>query len=374
MDLSLVSLAAALCVLLLAAARRYRATAAPAREQAKAIALEPERSPKPAAKAPESRLALTLTGKTGQPTKVTPNEPFDVRTAWFEGQMVVMVKGLPMRAAFEPLFAGKQRIFEVQLQGKFPRGPPPGEVFIGARLVEDDALGTPVKMVLGFLSRTLAVAVLRFLRAFVPALHFSFGSDAESAHISAPLFAPAKARAWTVRRTPAGEAPPPLGAALEKNSEKTKTVVVDGDSTYTIAYYTPNLDLPHWSLVNLPGLSGRNVDLRYFWRDHAFAIEVYALKRGATTHGEAQKDHIAELVVSPDASRAAAAAPVSVAAPASRLPVEAPKKPRASVRAYRRFEVAVSRWAKAVGRLSRGRTALSRSLRAGFARRKAARR
>ena len=76
------------------------------------------------------------------------------------------------------------------------------------------------------------------------------------------------------------------------------------DSTYTIAYYTPNLDLPHWSLVNLPGLSGRNVDLRYFWRDHAFAIEVYALKRGAMTHGEAQKDHIAELVVSPDASRA----------------------------------------------------------------------
>ena len=110
MDLSLVSLAAALCVLLLAAARRYRGTAVPATEQAKAIALEPERSPKPAAKAPESRLALTLTGTTGQPTKVTPNEPFDVRTAWFEGQMVVMVKGLPMRAAFEPLFAGKQRM------------------------------------------------------------------------------------------------------------------------------------------------------------------------------------------------------------------------------------------------------------------------
>ena len=38
------------------------------------------------------------------------------------------------------------------------------------------------------------------------------------------------------------------------------------------------------------------------------------------------------------------------------------------------LEVAVSRWAKAVGRLSRGRTALSRSLRAGFSRRKAARR
>ena len=342
-------------VLLPRGLRWYRAMRAPPSTSAKALAGGGEggRSPAAMKEALAGGCRLSLSQVDGDArSHVEANEAFEVRTEWFVGRMLVLVRGLPMREAYEPLFAGKQRILEFQLQGRFPRGAPPGEVFLGARLARPAPaeLGRPVRMTMGMMSRALAVAVLRFLRAFVPALHYSFGSFGESAHISAPLFGPAKARAWTVVRTPAGGAPPRLGSPLEKRSETAKHVAIDDTSTYTIAYYTPNLDLPNWALVNLPGLGGRNVDLRYFWAENGLVVEVYALDHGAPSHAETFKNHIVQLAVAPKAHETDVA-PVAVAPVETALPVRVPKKPRASVRAFRRLEVAVSRWSRAVSKL-----------------------
>ena len=88
--------------------------------------------------APRGALALSCINDAGT-TTVEPNAIFDVSNEWFEGRMLVAVKGLPGPASFAAMFHGKKRIVEFQMQGKFPKGPPPGELFMGGRLVDADA-------------------------------------------------------------------------------------------------------------------------------------------------------------------------------------------------------------------------------------------
>ena len=109
---------------------------------------------------------------------VEPNsaEPFAIESPHFRGRGLFLLRtrdapdGDPYQAA---VFRGRQRIVEVQLQGRFVAPGPPGPVFFGAEITD--------VMRLGLLGRSFAKAILAFVAQIAPGLHWSFGDRGDAA-------------------------------------------------------------------------------------------------------------------------------------------------------------------------------------------------
>jgi hypothetical protein len=134
--------------------------------------------------------------------------------------------------------------------------------------------------------------------------------------------APARARAWTITRTPPGEAPPPLGQHIPAGAPVT---AIDSDSTYSVAYYTPHVDFAKWSIVKLPGLP--SMCLSNFWRTLALQIQVYALLDPTKAHSEDNKAHVMRLTIAPGRTTAAATADATAGAATAAVPPPPPPPP-----------------------------------------------
>ena len=120
--------------------------------------------------------------------------------------------------------------------------------------------------------------ILNLLRKLTHGMHYSFGAKdgSENSRIVFPL--------WTfVDRlviTKHDEQPPELGNIIYEPKESvSKRKVSDATGNwelgkiYTLSFNSSNIDLPTWTLVNLPFIP--NTDLHSFWGDSNLHIVVY---------------------------------------------------------------------------------------------------
>ena len=115
--------------------------------------------------------SISLTDAAGRAVEPNSAEPFEIADSpYFRGRGLFLLRtpdapdGDPYQAA---VFRGRQRIVEVQLQGRFVAPGPPGPVFFGAEITD--------VMRLGLLGRSFAKAILGFIAQIAPGLHYSFG-------------------------------------------------------------------------------------------------------------------------------------------------------------------------------------------------------
>ena len=120
--------------------------------------------------------SLSLTDAAGRAVEPNSAEPFAIESPHFRGRGLFLLRtrdapdGDPYQAA---VFRGRQRIVEVQLQGRFVAPGPPGPVFFGAEITD--------VMRLGLLGRSFAKAILAFVGQIAPGLHWSFGDRGDAA-------------------------------------------------------------------------------------------------------------------------------------------------------------------------------------------------
>ena len=124
-------------------------------------------------------------------------------------------------------------------------------------------------------------------------MYYSFGNNdnSENARIVFPC--------WTfVDRlivTPMNETPPKLGEIIHESPESVKLRKKSTNSlgdwklnhTYTMSFNSSNIDLPSWSLVNLPCL--QNTDLHKFWGDSNLRIVMYDVPKKYAQEKHLQK-------------------------------------------------------------------------------------
>ena len=87
----------------------------------------------------------------------TDSDDAGVFVLYTAGQALLMLKREPMDKRYAHMFKGKNRMFEVQVQGKFKK-PPDGELYISLEITE--------RMKLGLLTRVSIYCVPRMSKVF----------------------------------------------------------------------------------------------------------------------------------------------------------------------------------------------------------------
>jgi hypothetical protein len=194
-------------------------------------------------------------------------------TPVFQGHALFILK--PDKPSDDPLyskaiFEGKQRKFEVQIQGRF-RKKPTGTVFIGGEITEGP-------MALGLVTKSLCNMLLAFCRRMNGLMHYSFGDggNVELPHIVFPLYTSVD----KFVKTPEGQTPPPMGKLFdepdkERSKRRSSTTPMEWDttSTYSFSFNSMYVDLPAWKLVGLPMM--KDMDLHTFWSESGLRLVVY---------------------------------------------------------------------------------------------------
>ena len=235
------------------------------------------------------------------------HQPMPFKNDLFEGRVLLMLVdkagGDEDEHGDKPYashFNGKQRIMEIQLQGKFLRQPR-GHLWLGGEIGDKMSLGWGLKAFCGVL-----LGVIRKIGK--GNIHHSFGDAEEKPSIVSTFY-------HFVDRlivTPAGEAPPALGGdgelpednAARKARKKAKVVpAIDTSATYTFSVYTKYVDLLHWKVCGLPGL--RPFDLHSFWGTQPLTFVCYDLPEGDdqnSQHPTADKGYFFQFEWAHDAS------------------------------------------------------------------------
>jgi hypothetical protein len=166
--------------------------------------------------------------------------------------------------------------FDLMVQGKFKRATR-GVVFMGAE--------TSAPMSLGIVARSVCQVLLKVLSSMNRLMHWSFGSfkTDESAHITFPL----QMATDRLLVTPPRETPPPMTAGSmfplthvgSHSVDKSKTgafFCFQPGYTYSISFFSQNLALAQWKIVNVPGL--RDMMCRTFWGERSVLLVAYELE------------------------------------------------------------------------------------------------
>lgn len=207
--------------------------------------------------APWGSPTLRIRDQEGNILEVNSDKPVPYESDYFKGHILTMVRCDGGR--WEHHFAGKQRKFEVQIQGKMKQLPT-GNVMLGGELQE--------KVEFGLVTRTLISILMRFTAKLLPSMRYSLGEaysadgNYECPHISSPLFRTMD-RVWV---TPEGEEPPPLGKELpEPDAERNlrrggkapyTNMKFEMGKTYSFSFHSMYLDFGNWVITNVPGYSG----------------------------------------------------------------------------------------------------------------------
>lgn len=145
----------------------------------------------------------------------------------------------------------KRRGVELQIQGKFKVQVSRGDqksagLWVGGEFEQ--------QMKLGWIMQSIVSMCLKYAKKKCEGrIHCSLGSKSEPPHMSFPL-----AQLFTLIATPPGESPPVLGSeeiGQVKWQGATVNFEPDTESTYTMVYKTPYMDLCSWELLQVPGVS-----------------------------------------------------------------------------------------------------------------------
>lgn len=200
-----------------------------------------------------------------EPQEVPYNaEPVRFSNELWEGRVLVVVRPareIPAQGwLYEPLFRGKRRRLEVQVQGRFKRPPKHEELWVRASPLPLE------RMTLSVVAHSFCRVVLVVMRNLLGrGFRHSFGDDGDSPHMSFPIH-----QICSVVRTPPGKEVPRLGSqtlqALQTGSAGWRGLLpLDSEHTYTFTWHTMYLDLDKWQLVRIPGLQA--MPLETFWGD-----------------------------------------------------------------------------------------------------------
>ncbi|KAF0719351.1 Aste57867_1095 [Aphanomyces stellatus] len=237
--------------------------------------------------APHFGHGLNLADVTNPSTSIAFNSrtPIPIDTPLFEGQAHVLVRNPDGDSHWDPLFEGKRRTIWVMVQGTFKRAPR-GTVYVAGEL--------PRSMQLTFWAKTLVSMMITSAQTLMGSMHFSFGDDTESPHVALPLYQSAD----TMIATPQDEVPPKLGTAqwdetaAQRAARKRTPVGTEcfrTDMVYSFQFHTMHVDLPSWSIVNLPGI--QDVSLKSFLGDMSLRLGVYEHVDTAPSLAHATKDY-----------------------------------------------------------------------------------
>lgn len=207
-----------------------------------------------------------------EPLPLNSREGIPFETELFHGRILLLLRPPGDPAKEDPywnekIFSKKNRRVIIQVQGKFKQKPQ-GVVYAGGEITE------PMK--LGLVAKGLCKALLKLLKSFYDSIYYSFGDDEEPAQIVFPAY-------MFFERfiaTKPGDTPPPMGEFFEESAEsirKRKSGKSLGEwnteDTYSFSFYSMYLDLPTWSLCNLP--FSNNISLRTFWGKSSLRICLY---------------------------------------------------------------------------------------------------
>jgi hypothetical protein len=217
---------------------------------------------------------------------VEPNslEPYEFENDFMKGRLLFLLQRAdsPTPPKYMELFAGKRRLFWVQLQVQFKKVPS-GILYIGGEV--------PRSMNLGFFTGGLTKVILSVLQSLVRGLHCSFGQlfpddvknqrDEELPHICFPLYTAVDQ--FVV--TPPGDKPPTLGTADFGESKEAMAArrkhgqpmfQYNTSDTYSFHFHSFFIDFAKWRLNGLPGM--KDTELRTFWGDMPLRLCAYSLK------------------------------------------------------------------------------------------------
>ncbi|DAZ93788.1 TPA: hypothetical protein N0F65_009910 [Lagenidium giganteum] len=210
---------------------------------------------------------------------INANAPMPFETELFNGHVLILVRTNPEDPRHTHLFAGRRRMFWIQVQGQFKRQPQ-GTVFLGGEL--------PARVATGFFTRSIALVIMGIIKKLVRGVHFSFGDSrrGEVPHVAFPLFQSVD----QFVATRAGEQPPTLGtddfgesdeARKQRRSTPLGQENYEVGVTYSFHFHTMYVDLTTWTTKNLPGMS--DMDLATFFDSLPLRLSAYDIDTAAAT-------------------------------------------------------------------------------------------
>lgn len=174
--------------------------------------------------------------------------PTEIENASFKGSMIVIhdTGNEPNAIAREGGDARKG--VEMQIQGKFKKSVEPGSQTTHGLWVGGDLM-QPLK--LGWIMQNVVNLCMKFAKKKCEG-RVQADVLGQVPHVSFPI-----GQLFTVVRTPPSETPAALGSA-ELDAVKWQGagwIDIDTESTYTMIYKTPYLDICSWELLRVPGVS-----------------------------------------------------------------------------------------------------------------------
>jgi len=174
----------------------------------------------------------------------------DIENDAFKGSILVIHDtGNEPGGAVAPQQEGSQRRgVEMHIQGKFKRAVQKGEPTTSGLWIGGD-LSAPLK--LGWVMQNVVQLCMKFARKKCEG-RIQANVLGQVPHVSFPI-----AQLFTVLRTPPGEEPPKIGGDELRDLKWPGPgwVDIDTESTYTLVWKTPYLDVCSWELLKVPGVS-----------------------------------------------------------------------------------------------------------------------
>ncbi|GMF14059.1 unnamed protein product [Phytophthora lilii] len=237
--------------------------------------------------------------------------PIAFETELFEGHALFLVRTQPEDPHYAALFAGKRRMFWIQVQGRFKRAPC-GPVYLGGEL--------PARIAPGVFTRSVALVIMGLIRRLVGRVSFSFGSsaDAENADELPAVAFPLYQSVDQFVETPEGDMPPVLGTGdfgeSDEQRRRRRHTPLGAEKyqvgpMYTFDFHTMYVDLTRWETANLPG--GLNaMDLASFFDSLPLRLVAYDVRSAALeapsssdSHRQQDKDYLFSFEVKYDKHR-----------------------------------------------------------------------
>ncbi|KAG6959064.1 hypothetical protein JG688_00010247 [Phytophthora aleatoria] len=223
--------------------------------------------------------------------------PIPFETELFEGHALFLVRTQPEDPHYAALFAGKRRMFWIQVQGRFKQAPK-GPIYLGGEL--------PARITPGVFTRSVALVIMGLIRRLVGRVSFSFGSSTDSENsdelpaVAFPLYQSVD----QFVETQEGQDPPVLGTGDFGESEQLRRqrrhTSLGAEKyavgpTYTFDFHTMYVDLTRWETANLPG--GLNaMDLASFFDSLPLRLVAYQVKSSeieiSDSHRQRDKDYL----------------------------------------------------------------------------------
>ena len=247
--------------------------------------------------------SLRITAADSEVIKINPDIPIPIETEYFKGDILIMLncndKRLSKYDIYSEHFKGKQRKFEIQIQGMM-KTIPDGEIMIGGEL--------PQQLELTFFTKTFLSVLSKFATTINPSAHISFGTkkNLSGMHELPHLMFPLMKIVDKVVVTPPGESAPKLGSEIYESVAHQKSRKSSQerfrfqlDYLYTLSLYSMYVDFPAWKVCGIPGIGEKC--LNDFIGKQNLLLVSYAIdeknlmENGVPVHRHAHKKYLLHL-------------------------------------------------------------------------------